>query len=358
MNAAVLATKSKFVRKRTLQLVEHHFPSLWEKLRGARLFITGGTGFIGSKLIDVLSAVDEDFSLNLAVCVLSRDPKQAGLRLGFSASRPEFRVLGGDVRNFDFPDEDYSHFLHLAASTSNAFFSGDPLLDQFETCFYGTQHVLSYAKHCKADRFLMASSGAIYGQVPSKKIKIREDDCFSPSPQDVANAYAHGKRAAEFLVAHAHLDSGLETVVARCFSFLGPGLPLDTHFAVGNFINDALWCEEIVVKGDGKAMRSYMDISDLLVWLLVMLTCAPSGTVCNVGSDRAISILELAARVRDLLAPGKSLRVLGERHGDPGRKVYVPDISRARAELGLDIWTGLNDSINATARSALAERGE
>lgn len=339
--------------------VDRRFGENRETLRGARLFITGGTGFFGRWLLDYLAHADEHHDLDLQVTVLTRN------RAGFAHAHhgvthlldhSAIRFVEGDVRSFDVPDGRFSHVIHGAHTSARATFNREDPMIQFDTACHGARRVLDLAEQTGAQRFLMLSSGSVYGSPPAELTRIPEDFPGAPLSHDISAALNHGKRAAEFQCAYYGQRLGLETVIARCFSFVGPGLPLDIHYAVGNFIRDALWEKEIVVKGDGRAVRSYMAVADLLVWLLVMLTRAPSGAVYNVGSDRAISILELATLVRDLLAPGKPVRVLGAQHGNAVRSVYVPDIARACTELGVDVWTSLDDAIRATAQAAIAER--
>jgi len=144
--------------------------------------------------------------------------------------------------------------------------------------------------------------------------------------------------------------SGLRCVTARCFAFSGPGLPTDGHFALGNFVRDALAAEAISVQGDGTPLRSYLHGADLAVWLLTLLTLGEAGTAYNVGSDEALSIAELATRIRDTLAPHKPVQIQKQApiEGMQAKQRYVPGIERARA-LGLAPWTSLEDSVKAAA---------
>lgn len=325
------------------------------------MFITGGTGFVGRWLLEYLAYAHDRHALDLRVTVLTRD--RAAFAGGHHAvahllDHPAIRFVAGDVRGFDFPDGRFSHVIHGAHTTARATFNREDPLVQFDTACAGARRVLDFAVQAGARRFLMLSSGSVYGPPPAGMTGIPEDFPGAPLPCDVGAALNHGKRAAEFLCAYYGQRHGLETAIARCFSFIGPGLPLDIHYAVGNFIRDALWGDAVIVNGDGSPLRSYMDVGDLLVWLLAMLTRAPSGAVYNVGSDAPISILDLATRVRDLLAPDKPLRVLGRDGVAAGRNIYLPDTRRARDELGLELWTSLDDSIRNTARHAQNHREE
>jgi dTDP-glucose 4,6-dehydratase len=205
--------------------------------------------------------------------------------------------------------------------------------------------MLDLATATGASRFLLTSSGAIYGPQPSDLPAFTEDWQGSPDLCNPASAYGLGKRAAEHLCAIYQDAHGLETVVARCFAFVGQDLPLDVHFAIGNFIRDALFASAITVAGDGTPLRTYLDQRDMAHWLLTMLVGGRPGQAYNVGSDQIISIADLAHLVRDVLAPDKPVRILGQPTAGAARNRYVPDIRKAQQELGLDVTTPLADAI-------------
>ena len=142
----------------------------------------------------------------------------------------------------------------------------------------------------------------------------------------------------------------METVVARCFAFVGPDLPLKVHFAIGNFIHDALYNQQINIVGDGTPVRSYMNQTDLARWLLCILDKGVPGNAYNVGSDQAISISDLAHLVRDILSPNKSVVFKNATSTFKGRNVYIPDISAARNDLHLQITISLRESIEEFVR--------
>ena len=174
-----------------------------------------------------------------------------------------------------------------------------------------------------------------------------------PDPLNSNNAYGVAKRAAEHLCAIYSDQYNLETVIARCFAFVGPDLPLEVHFAIGNFIRDALWRDEITVSGDGTAVRSYMDQRDLASWLLAILEHGKSGHAYNLGSDQPITISDLAYLVRDIISPVKFVRILGKSIDDNGRNRYVPNIDKAQQSLDLTLRYTLKQSIQSTSESVL-----
>jgi dTDP-glucose 4,6-dehydratase len=212
--------------------------------------------------------------------------------------------------------------------------------------------MLDFALAVGAKRFVLTSSGGVYGPQPYGMERIPEGYHGMPDSLRPANAYSVAKRAAEHLCALYQDKHGLECVIARCFAFVGTDLPLNIHFAIGNFIRDALYRDSITVAGDGTAVRSYLDQRDLAHWLLTLLDKGQSGRAYNVGSDQAITIANLADQVSELLSPGKPVYILGKAAFSGARSRYVPDISRARVELGLDVTIPLGEAIRVTAEAS------
>ena len=165
-------------------------------------------------------------------------------------------------------------------------------VDVFETCAFGTRRILEVlATKSSKVRLLLLSSGAVYGRLPAGMLSVSEDWSGAPDPLDPASAYGEGKRVSELLCSMATaMNPDFEVAIARCFAFVGPHLPLDKHFAIGNFISAALRGEDIQIHGDGTPLRSYLYAADLSYWLWVMLFDAPSNRAYNVGGSEGISI--------------------------------------------------------------------
>jgi len=140
-----------------------------------------------------------------------------------------------------------------------------------------------------------------------------------------------------------------EAKIARCWAFCGPHLPLDAHFAVGNFIGDALAGRPISIGGDGSPRRSYLYAADLAIWLWTMLFRGPALEPVNVGSAADVSIRELAETVAETLSPGTEVRVAKRAVPGVAPSRYVPDVSRAEELLGLRETVGLAEQIRRTA---------
>lgn len=314
------------------------------KLHGQRIFITGGTGFFGLWLLTALRILRLR-QVQVQACVLTRDPSAFLARYGQFRDQAWLDFVRGNVRDFTFPDQPFDLVLHAATETTMAAHADAARM--FDDILLGTRRTLDMAQHCGARRILLISSGAVYGPQPPGLLHQPEDSLQACSPLLPGSAYGEGKRVMELLGAICQQRTGIESVVARCYAFGGAGLPLDGHFALGNFVRDALYREQITVLGDGMALRSYLHGADLALWLLGLLLHAAPGQTYHVGSDEAWSIRDLALKVRDVLAPGKPVRIT-QAAGSAVGISYVPAISRARA-LGLAPWTSLTDSLRHMA---------
>jgi nucleoside-diphosphate-sugar epimerase len=222
----------------------------------------------------------------------------------------------------------------------------DPPL-MFDMMLNGTRRTLDFAKCTGATRFLLTSSGSVYGPQPAGLMHTPEDYAGGP---DAANAqFMHGeaKRASEMLCA-IYADARLQPTIARCFAFVGPYLPLDVHFAVGNFIRDGMRGGPIRVSGDGTPYRSYLYAADLAIWLWTILLRGQPMRPYNVGSEAALTIAELANLVARTFMPPVPVHV--SRVSDPRvpAQRYVPSVARAETELGLRLTVPLAEGIRRT----------
>ncbi len=331
-----------------LEFIAANTQGLWEELRGGRVFITGGTGFFGCWLVESFCFVNHLLSLGARATILTRNPEGFAQKCPHLASDSAVKLHSGDVRNFSFPDGEYRYVVHAATEASAAQAAEAPL-EMLSTIVAGTERTLQFAAARGTKKFLLTSSGAIYGKQPADVTHVPEVYAGGPDPLDPANVYAEGKRAAELLCALYQKGTGLECKIARCWAFCGPYLPLDQHFAIGNFIGDVLAGRPIQIQGDGTPRRSYLYAADLAVWLWTMLFRAPALVPFNVGSSHDVSILESAQTVVAALSPQTEIRVARKAVSGASPQRYVPCVDRAREVLGLRQTIGLGECIRRTA---------
>lgn len=297
-----------------------------------RVFITGGTGFFGKSILDYLKR-HPDFRADDEWTILSRDPERfQSQNAALLDQGRKIRFVAGDVRNFK-AEGRYDAIIH-AATAAVTTMADDEMTS---TIVEGTRHVLDFAKSCGARKILLTSSGAVYGP---QSAPVGED-----APCNPVTAYGKGKLAAERMC----VESGLDAKIVRCFAFVGPYLNRDIHYAIGNFIRDCLAGEPIVIKGDGTPHRSYLYADDLVEWLFAVLDRGISCRPYNVGSPEGLSICDLAERVRTALNSKSDIRVLGVRVPGAPPSVYVPDVSRAKRELGLGVTVGFAEAIRRSS---------
>jgi nucleoside-diphosphate-sugar epimerase len=320
---------------------------VWPQLRDARLFISGGTGFIGRWLLESLRHAERELGLGIHATILSRDPAAFMRRAPHLADHPGFEFIAGDVCRFTTPPGEFTHVIHAATDASAQLNENDPLR-MFDTVVAGTRRMLDFCVEKSVRRMLFLSSGAIYGAQPPAMERVDENMAGGPNCLDPRAAYAEAKRSAEMLCAIYQKQFGCRISVARIFAVLGPFLPLGAHFAAGNFIQDAMQGKTVTVGGNGRPLRSYLYASDLTVWLWHMLTDAPAGKAYNLGCDEAVSVAQLAERVAAVVGNG-SHQVLGAQDNGWNTGRYVPDTSAIRNDLGVGKSVMLDEAIRRTA---------
>ncbi|MDD5678987.1 MAG: NAD-dependent epimerase/dehydratase family protein [Kiritimatiellae bacterium] len=322
-------------------------PGLWDELRGQRIFITGGTGFFGRWILESFTYANSQLGLGAKAVVLTRHPDAFRRKAPHLAADPAISFHVGNVRDFEFPAGPFRFLIHAATEAGTQSNAGDPS-PMLNTIVEGTRHTLDFAAQASVKKFLLTSSGAVYGCQPPDLANIPEDYPGAPTQLDPHAAYSEGKRAAERLGIIYARKFGLEVKIIRGFTFAGPYLPLDAHFAAGNFIRDALRKGPVVVKGDGTPLRSYLYAADLAIWLWTILLRGKSACPYNVGSEHAVSIASLAKLIAGIAGPDIAVRIA--RPPIPGQPParYVPNTGRAWRELGLKETVTLEDTLRRT----------
>jgi dTDP-glucose 4,6-dehydratase len=318
----------------------------FEKLRGKRLFITGGTGFFGSWLLESFAWANDRLKLNSSAVVLTRNPEGIKKTNPHLYNYPAIDFLRGDIKSFKFPKGRFEYIIHAAVENNY----GPNFFEMFENNIAGTRRILEFARLCKNESFLFTSSGAVYGEQPAKLTHISEDYRGAPEMMKDFSAYGECKRVSEFYCSAYAKKFGINTRIARCFAFMGPGLPLDAGFAVGNFIRDALKGGPIEVKSNKTVYRSYLYAADLTIWLMRILV---DGEICrpyNVGSSESITILGLAEKVAQAFDPEPEIVIQSKIDRPEGAVArYVPDTYLAEKELKLKQWISLKEGIRRMA---------
>ena len=320
-----------------LEFVRREFAESWRFLKRSRFLVTGATGFFGRWMLESLLHMEGREGIGIKIEALSRDP-EAFLRRVPHLAHPSVTWTRGSVTTLD-PDaysaKRFDILIHLATESDLQAARDDPGTAN-DVITGGTRRALEVARRTLVQRFLFTSTGAVYGRQPEGMERVPEEYEGSFDPLDPQSRYASTawtKREAEILCAEKTRLGDLPTVIARCFSFAGPGLPTGSKFALAISSGTGSG-EAIVVKGDGTAVRSYLYAADLVVWLLTLLVHGQPARIYNVGSEHPVSMMELARGVSSEFG-GMPVDVLQK--GRPGAPVdrYVPSTERARSEFGL-----------------------
>jgi nucleoside-diphosphate-sugar epimerase len=316
-------------------------------LRGQTLFITGGTGLFGIWLLESIQYANEHHDADIKAVILTRNISKFFKTAPHLQNASFFTFIEGDVTNFVYPEGAFSYVIHAATEASDKLNKEHPLL-MFNTITQGTRRVLKFAVEKRAQGFLFASSGAVYGKQPAELQQVPETYVSAPNPLLTTSAYGIGKLAAEHMSVLFHQQFALPIKIARCFAFVGPYLPLNTHFAIGNFIAQALKNEPIHILGDGSPFRSYLYMADLTAWLWTILCYGKAGEAYNVGSDQAICIEALANLVATQVTPSLPIHIAQAKDAAIPAERYVPSIAKAQQELGLTQWITLPEALSRT----------
>ena len=317
------------------------------------LLITGGTGFFGRALLRHIDSVKRtnDYLPFDQITVMSRTPEIFKLRFPSLAKLSGLHFHKGDVLLPNtFPQDGNFHYVIHAASDSTNALAMSPH-ETYQQIVEGTENMLKFASIKGVRRFLFTSSGAVYGIQADDVKAITESYNRVSDKSKTIDTYGLAKRHAEYLCKQYGKQFNLDTIIARCFAFVGEDLSRNNHFAIGNFIRDAIERPEIIINGNGKQVRSYMYQDDLALWLLKLLLYGIKDNAYNVGSDKEITLFELAHLVRDILSPEKKIKILDSNMvNNSFRSRYLPDITKVKNELGLKINVDLSEAILMSAK--------
>ena len=314
--------------------------------RGARILITGATGFVGSCLLESIAWSNARLGTGIQAVCLTRNPAAAIAKLGHVLHGAGVELARGDVRALSSGLGHFDGVIH-AATPAPSDVEGRPL-ELFSATIDAGRSVLELARACGSIPFLLTSSGAVYGKQPESVSHTTEDAGFATDFLEPSNAYQEGKRTLEFMSLLYANEYGVRVKIARLFAFVGPYLPLDRNFAVGNFIADALAGRPITLSGDGTTVRSYLYAFDMVAWLWAIYARGQVLRPYNVGASEAVDMRALATLVADAAGTDAGIRVLGEKV--PRRPVdrYVPSNARVVSELGVSERIGLDAALRRT----------
>ena len=247
-------------------------PYNWESLNNKVIMISGGTGFIGSFIIDVIRYRNKRYSSNIKVISLSR-------RGGISDTTVE--NIQVDITCPIEYSGNIDYILHLASNTHPKQYAEDPV-GTITTNVLGCNHLLMLAKEKKITRFLLASSVEIYGQ--GTEIPMDEEYCGYINCNNARSGYNESKRTCEALCQSYMQQYGVESVIVRLARIFGADKKKDTK-AMSQFMEKAVAGEDIILKSKGNQRYSYCYVADAVSGIFKALLDGTAGQAYNISDD-------------------------------------------------------------------------
>jgi nucleoside-diphosphate-sugar epimerase len=328
----------------------------WETFAGKNVLISGASGFLPSYMVETLLFLNEKrFKKKMKVFALVRNIDIAKKRFEHYRGRPDLVFIVQDICQPISIKDDIHFIVHAASQASPKYYGKDPVGTICANTI-GTHNLLELARVKKVESFLFFSSGEVYGEIPEQNIPIAEDKYGYLNPTLVRSCYAEGKRAGETMCISWHHQYGVPVKIVRPFHTYGPGVALEDGRVYADFVSDIVLGRNIIIKGDGKAMRVFCYIADATIAFFTVLLKGGNAGAYNVADDRGeISIKGLANMLVSLF-PEKKLCV--EIREDIVTDGYIksrvnrclPDIAKLR-RLGWSPCHSMEDGFRRTIRS-------
>jgi dTDP-glucose 4,6-dehydratase len=301
-----------------------------------RVLVTGGAGFIGSHLCDLL--------LSKGCSVVCMDNLLTGNPENIAHIRdPRFLFVKHDVTNYIVVDGPLNFVLHFASPASPIDYLELPI-QTLKVGALGTHKALGVAK-ARGAKFLLASTSEVYGD---PLVHPQQEDYWgNVNPVGPRGVYDEAKRFAEAMTMAYHRFHGVDTKIVRIFNTFGTRMRLTDGRAIPTFIRQALRGEPLTVAGDGSQTRSFTHCSDLVDGIWRLMNSSVNDPV-NIGNPNEMTLIDLAKLIIRLSDSRSDLRFIPLPVDDP--KVRQPDVTRARTQLGweprVDVEQGLRETID------------
>jgi nucleoside-diphosphate-sugar epimerase len=312
--------------------------SLFDEYRNKRVTLLGGSGFIGKWILSTLIHSNENFHTNIDIFVVATNASKLKESYGEKVSAFTFKDL--DLSQVDekfyLPESDF--FVHAATSTNPDIHANESesILSLAEKSTLGI--IRSARIYQNVPRVIHLSSGIVYPRSPKLELPIPESKLVYE--KDIERTYKGAKISIERLISSSIAVGEIKAANPRLFAFSGPGIPTDKHFAIGNFMRDALLNRPIKITGNPCTIRSYMYPTDLVVWLLTILG-DPQDVPLNIGNKDPVSLGQLALAISRLIQ--STSIVVNQSPTLPDS--YFPKIDAATRIYGLENTMSLDEGL-------------
>ncbi len=306
-----------------------------EQLEGSKILLAGGTGFVGKWLFATLASVFKTHNIQLTLLVRDFDRAKAMVDQ-FDAAEVNFLHI--DDKH---PKGGYTHLIHAATPSTKLTGGKDP--DSiYNSAFTVESCIFQLLETQVTPVYMHLSSGAVYGAKPKIRYAFSEN---SPVSNESSDAYTKTKLALEKNLVDATISGAVLGTNPRLFSFAGPGLALDDHFAVGNFMAQAFKGGPVTLNGNPETIRTYLHPVDMTHWLLGALA-NPSLEATHIGSEIEYTMEDIAKIIASEF--GVKVDVRGNSSTPPN--FYLPRTTQTKKRLNVGETILLPEAISRWRR--------
>lgn len=329
----------------------------WSQLEGKNILITGANGMLPSYIVEsIIFLNDRQFKTKAKIFAIVRNIEKALYRFRKHLNRQDLVFIVQDIKNPLEIREKIDYIIHAASNASPKYYGADPVGTLIPNTI-GTFNCLEFARNNHIKSFLYFSSGEIYGSVKNPDLPLSEDSFGSINPTDVRACYAESKRMGETMCTAWFRQYGIPVKIVRPFHTYGPYMQLDDGRVFADFVSNIIYKQDLLIKGDGSAKRTFCYISDATIAFFLVLLNGKLGESYNIGGSESceFSILELANTLIDTF-PEYNLKVRKNENrfeanylNSPINRV-IPDVSKIK-KLGWFPQISVKDGFKKTIKS-------
>jgi dTDP-glucose 4,6-dehydratase len=313
-----------------------------ESLKNKHILITGGTGFVGTWIMEMLIYLNENFNFNVTIYLLSRNETPRKNHSEFEY----IHFIKSDVKNVKELPNNINYVLH-AAGTPDSREHVSNSIKTIDTFYKGTQNILDLVSRLpNLIKFIHFSSNKIYGSNYSTTPMDETNSTISGyNNQDV---YSESKRISETLCKAYMSEFHLPIIIVRPFAFIGPFQSLDKPWAINNFIRDAILGGPIRILGNELTTKSYMYGSDLAYYILNILSEGKVGDTYNIGSSQPTTLFELATKIKNLINSEIEIKIKSSKDQYSKTSFDVPLTTKVENELNIKSFFEIEEALKRT----------
>jgi dTDP-glucose 4,6-dehydratase len=313
-----------------------------EKLKSSHILITGGTGFVGTWLTEMIIYLNENFNFNITIYLLSRNATQMSNHIKFKY----IHYIKSDVKNIKELPSSIEYILH-AAGTPDSREHVSNSIKTIDTFYKGTQNILDLASRLpNLIKVIHFSSNKIYGT--NYSTTPMDESNTTSGGNNIQDVYSESKRISETLCKAYMSELHLPIIIVRPFAFIGPFQSLDKPWAVNNFIRDAILGGPIRILGNELTTKSYMYGSDLAYFLLNILVLGKVGETYNLGNSHPINLLVLATKIKNLINSEIEIKIRSSKDQYSKTSFDVPETSKVENELKIKSSFDIDEALKRT----------